>query len=422
KMADIELQLTTVQNRILAGDHDSLGQVDAGALVAVRRMVLNQSKSAGTRNRTPAMLLARSASPQALPGVRNLPVNEKSRRFAAIPLREPDAITIDGKLDDWKGVPVIELESFQKTKTKIPNHAERERAWAAYTREGLLIAVDVIDTSGKLEKNIPLGNFALNDAVEVLIDSLNTKLPKRGEPHVQHFFAFPFGHTTDEKSGGHESIIPEKGPSKTVAHPPQLFKRAAQKTERGWSMEMLIPNELLHGGGITPGRTIGFNLQLDTGTDMYWYFAAEKKLFMNQRPDTWGDLLPLGADATIELLDTDGNAINSIVAGRPFRLRIKDPDAKLGSQGPANLAVTLRTASGRRELISLEEMDVGTGIFEASIRTRLTTGDSSLGILELFEGDELAIEYVDRLRAFGERDVILSAKFHVASFGTKQRK
>lgn len=421
------VKLEELNNQLAAGRTALLDQGDTTNLTTTRLKVLEDSqlkkaiKQQPTGNTPPLTFLAGAAAAEETPKQRNLPFRPTVNRLVGIPMVLSTAITIDGKLDDWKDLPRLAVRPVVQGSKIGTVKTDEQRVWVAYSVDGLLIAADVDDTSGKLEDHIAWSVYWANDAIEVFVDTLNTKTPKRGEPHTHQFVVYPLGHKDEPDIGGYENFAPEVGAWQRVPIPGNVLRRAGQKRDRGWTVEMLIPHSHLRGGKLVAGRTIGFNLRIDNGNDLYWYFTHTPKLATNYHPESWGDALLLGTDGLIELISESGETRSAIVPGQPLRVRVRDIDADADSAKVERTFITVRTDSGELENILLEETNANSGVFEGSIATRLNTGDSVTGVLSVFEGEGATIEYLDRVRAYGERDVRVKKTVPVGSLLRKVR-
>lgn len=186
------------------------------------------------------------------------PPNFKTHRFTGIPYLPRDAIKIDAELSDWKDVPKLELDPVLKGRYEGDVQPAHQTAYVACASKGMSVAVDIIDTTCELENHNPISVFWLNDCLEIFFDTLNTKYSLRGEVHTQQFFAFPFGHENDQTAGGYEAVIEFKnGRQKwySRAFSQQIMPRAGKKTEKGWTLEILIPKKLLRRGTFAPGES-----------------------------------------------------------------------------------------------------------------------------------------------------------------------
>ena len=347
----------------------------------------------------------------------------KTHRFAGIPFLAKDTIKLDGKLDDWQNIQAISLDPVVRGGTIAPllKKPKTQTGYLAFTSEGLLLAVRVVDTSGKLEDHHSVNSFWLNDGVEIYLDTLNTKYDKRGEPNTHQFFVFPFGQKEDRETGGYESYFfleNQRIQWKKVAYPKNVIRRAAQKTADGWTLEVLIPKAILRHGKIVPGRIIGFNLQIDSGTNLYYFWTCAEQVRTSMHPDTWGDIQFLGSDAEIELVHRDGkDKLTSLIPGQTVGVRVSDPDMNLDAKTRDKISVTIRAGNGDFESLILEETEMQSGIFLGSVATKLNLGKATPGVLELYEGETITVEYIDQARAFGERNVPVRAKFSASTSG-----
>jgi hypothetical protein len=362
----------------------------------------------------------------ASPERKDEPAKPREIRFAPVPFLADDAIKIDGDLADWKGVAPLSLDLAQVgSKRKRTEADAMQTAYLAYSPRGLLVAVDVVDTSGKLDDRAPLAQFWLNDCLEVYIDTLNTKYSRRGEMNTHQFFAFPFEHRESPGIGGFESKCTTQGQrvvwEEPVPHRQDLLPRVGKKTEKGWTIEMLIPRTLLRRGEMQPGRILGFNLQIDVGhLDRYYYWTCLDGVKTSEHPNVWGDIQLLGSDAKIELVGADGKeTLRAIVPGQPVRVRVTDPDMNLDERKKDKVSVTLRAASGESETLILEETEVSSGVFVGALASRLNIGSRQPSTLQVFEGEKVTAEYIDQVRRTPERNVPVRASFAVSSIGTQ---
>jgi hypothetical protein len=368
----------------------------------------------------------------------------RRRAFAGLPFLRANAITIDGDLSDWKEVPPLALKVVQKNESgkKAVLVPKTQLAYLAYCPRGLLFAVDVEDTSGTLENDGrpplparpgaaggpgPEGTWAFwnNDAVEIYIDTLNRHPQQRGEPSLHQFFAFPFGTATDPVTGGYESRILKDGTGRedwTIMPQPttgeRAMLRAGKKTAGGWTLETLIPKSSLRQGEIRPGTLFGFELQVDTGTNVYYYWASDDPFMQaSMHPDLWGEVLLAGSDATIEVLDAAGKPSHTFVPGRPLTVRVTDADVDLDPGGKDALVVTLRSRGGDLKKVPLRETGPDSGVFVGSIATRPSDGVRREDVFDVLDGDEVSVEYVDRWRGNGDRNVTVRTSVKASGAG-----
>jgi len=339
-------------------------------------------------------------------------VNAKIMRLVA-----NDAIRIDGDLGDWKDIEPALLHPVERGRPTKPvvHRPKSQKAYFAYSVNGVYIAVDVVDTSGVLENSgkPDKGMWAFwdCDAVEVFIDTAGARPRERGDPSSHQFFALPFATSKEPGVGGYESRILRNKAGRTdwtiVAFPDTVVQRAAKKTADGWAMELFIPKSCLREPDLKAGKTIGFEMQLDSGTNLYYFWACQDPLVqVSTHPQRWGELLLAGTDGTMEVLDANHQPIKAFSPGQTLHIRVTDRDAS-----PGKLDVVVRTKSGARLAIALQEKVVGSGVFAADLPTRLKARQpSDPPFLDVETNDVITIEYVDAIRANGERKVPVCAE------------
>lgn len=169
----------------------------------------------------------------------------------------------------------------------------------------------------------------------------------------------------------------------------------------------MLDKSLLRGKKVDAETIIGFNLQVDTGSDLYFFWNAEPKRRPSHYPDTWGTVKLLARGPEVILVDKPmGSEIKAARPGRPLHIRVADPEASDKSQ----ISVIADTGGGDSEKIVLKEVDRGSGVFEGGIPTRLNIGVRAPEVLELYEGEKFSVEY-------SHRNDKVTKRFPVSSFG-----
>lgn len=355
-------------------------------------------------------------APDPRPFAKGVVAKPRAGTFTA-PLLASDAIRIDGNLADWAELPHLTLTVNPRGKPtkKVQQSPKTQKAFVAYCPKGLLVAAEVIDTSGELE-NAPKPakgqwGFWDNDALEVFIDTQNSRDPDRGAPHHHQFFALPFGTNPDDGARGYESKIIRTAWSIAPLKGAAVIERGARKTDTGWTIEMLIPYAALREGAPKPGAKIGFELQLDTGTNVFYFWACDDpNLRVSMHPHAWGEVLLAGADAKLELLGADGRPTAKAAPGAPLTVFLTDPDLALDPAKPLP-SVTVRTRAGAERVVQLRETAPASGVYVGTIATKPAPGLRAANLLELAAGETVVVEYVEPLRASGDRDRVLRAEF-----------
>jgi len=306
-------------------------------------------------------------------------------------------IKIDGDLGDWKGVPPVRLLAVERGRTtkRVVASPKSITGYIAHAPKGLLFAVEAVDTSGVLE-NAPRptkGAWAFwdNDGIEVFLDTLNRGHHRRGEPNAHQFFASPFGTAGAEAVGGYESRILLKGGREdwSVVPIPRAdgFLSAGKKTAAGWALEVFIPRTAMRHGDFKAGDAVGLEIQIDTGTNVYYHLASRDDTRVSMRPDVWAETALGGTDGRVEFVGPAGPSA-WVKPGESLSVRVTDADAR------GEVAVSLRHA-GREAALTLKE--TAPGVFAAAVD------------MPLVEGRALVVEYVDKVRADGRRDVAVRA-------------
>jgi hypothetical protein len=207
-----------------------------------------------------------------------------------------------------------------------------------------------------------------------------------------------------------------------------VIKTASKKTDAGWTIEVFVPASKFRMLDLQPGRILGMNFSICTGTDLYYYWAGTTKVATARRPDTWGDVLLAGSAGRLECLDKltaelsageSARAVNAVRIGQPLRIRVTDADMNLSDMVRDRVAVTVAARRGGRQTVVLEETTNTSGIFEGTLPTTLDTGSDAQGVLPLLDGDQIDIVYIDQSRPDGSRDVPVKLTLPTASAVTR---
>lgn len=340
----------------------------------------------------------------------------KSIKFMSIPyLNAP--FTMDGNYEKWKDVPGFDLLPERGDGQGIEGLTivEKIPAKMAWDATGLYVWVDVTDADNKLLMAAAEGSFAIADVAEIWVDTLNTKERQRARAAGQQFWIWPDGMVGHPEFTGGESTK-----DLTTGYIPTKFtmeslQRAVKKTDQGYTMEFHLPMERLRDAEMAAGKIVGFNMTVETGTKIHYYWSASKAVGTWGRPDTWGDILLAGSDGKLEIpaklswersAEEADKVLETFVVGEPLRIRVTDRDMNLNSDKRDKVSVTIR-AGGEQEVAILEETGNDTGAFEGSIRTALSFGERVPGTLSVYEGQKIQIAYIDQARANGARNTQL---------------
>ncbi|MEK7414842.1 MAG: sugar-binding protein, partial [Planctomycetota bacterium] len=328
----------------------------------------------------------------------------KSLAFAAIPCL-PGEFAIDGGVEKWKDIPAISLNP-EKGKDASPQTVQ-----IGWRNDGLFCRYTVCDPNRRMDKNTA-DYFWVADVVEVWVDSLNAKQKYRSLHTGQQFWIWPDGAKDNPNMIGGESVCQKRNAAWFRRDIPKgALPRVTTMTANGYCMEFQLPARMIQDADLAPGRIVGFNTVLSVGipgTDWYWSAGSEVGTF--RQPDTWGDLLLAGSDASITLADRDqtkakANTPAVLLPGQPLKLRVVDGDMNLSPLRRDKVMVTLKPAHGGQLLAVLEETSEASGAFEGSVTTALALDEDQPGILSVYEGEKVMVKYNDQARANGARNV-----------------
>ncbi|MSU78825.1 MAG: hypothetical protein EXS16_12120 [Gemmataceae bacterium] len=343
-----------------------------------------------------------------------------------LPLLGDDAIKIDGDLSDWRDIPPVFLNAVERGRSpkKVVLAPPTQKAFVGYSSRGILVGVDVVDTSGDLE-NVGkpargMWNFWDNDGVEVYIDTLNSRSPRRGPASIHQFFAMPFGTGDDAGVGGYESKIlgnPQRPDWKIEALSAtgrNAMPRVGKKTPTGWTLEFLIPRSALRENDAKPGVVLGLEVQIDTGTNIYYFWANDNPAtHVSMTPSAWGEVILGGSDARLELLDAKSQPTKGIAVGDSLNVRVTDRDANFDANAKGKLSVSLRASSGDVKSLVLAETEVGSGVYLGTIGTVAKSTRRDADKLEVLPNASISLEYLDQVRANGDRNILLRSEIPV---------
>jgi len=354
-----------------------------------------------------------------------------SRKFAVIPFI-PEPMKLDLNAEKWKDIPSLKIAYAHGDSNggglKIVSPQNVKMCW---DHAGLYMYMDVIDPDNKIAK-VTKREFWLGDGIEIFIDAMNAKDPKRGASWTQQFWVWPFGSDKNANVWGGEAKVKADGDGVFIQSDEAEWKgphiqRAAKPTPQGWQMEVFVPAGLVNNLDLKPGRIIGFDLSIcggnSIGKDVYFYWAVGD-VQVSTHPATWGDIMMGGSDGKVELPEKLGSELaqgevlkpaRGLVIGEPLKVRVTDMDMDLHPTSKDKVSVTVSTRTGEKQVMILEETGVKTGVFEGSLSTTLSTGDSQPGKLSLYEGDEITVTYTDQARGNGSKDVPVKLSLKTAA-------
>jgi hypothetical protein len=188
----------------------------------------------------------------------------------------------------------------------------------------------------------------------------------------------------------------------------------------GYTVEAFIAAGSLAKPVLIPGTYLAANFSINRGTFGGKYatqWSASKAIGTHLKPDTWGDILLLGTDATLRFIDKDDPArdISYLIVGEPVHVEISDRDMNMRPDLIDRIPASLLTARGGAPLlVILEETGPDTGVFRASANTQAFFKEAKPATLNVRQGDTITLEYEDARAAYGEANRVTRIELPVA--------
>ena len=340
------------------------------------------------------------------------------------------ALKIDGDLSDWGPLTNPLTLAWNSNNTPL---ADGPKVYMRWSNDGVYLACAVADPTGMQRNNLPWSG----DCVEMWLDTDNVRKSQMNEtPTAQQLCFIPFGM--------------DKDPSQTFCEIARGFRgtnngqfvfdtehtrgwTAAKEVAGGYVVEGFVRKAYLSKPVLLPGMWVALNLSVNTGIqgqsgrEMQW--SASKGIQTWDRPDTWGDVLLLGANATVRALSrpADGSEpkpIDHLVAGQAFTIEISDGDLNVDLKYEDRIAATVSVVDRDEPvLVVLKETGPDTGVFRCSVGTRPLEDEAAPNVVRVHPGDRIRISYQDVRAAYGETDRVVTADIPVAipvmRFGAK---
>jgi len=295
------------------------------------------------------------------------------------------------------------------------------------------------------------------DSFIVMIDTLDARLPFRGDPHAQEFYILPRGTATDPDLPGAERVFASRRYGQTdgnfgwgrrisngVLFPPQPRSgpdgsgpyRVTQVEDHAYTVELFLPRRVFKVPVFAPGWYIGFDCYVGTGKQPTGSGArfqgkgwctdgGQSPCFIGNSPSRWGDLLLLGTDARVSVQDAAPESPGStvVVPGHSYLVTVKDPDRNVHLTAVDTVLISAevipsgdgkaRLPASDVELYVLKETGKNSSIFRGYINTQPGAGSDVRGVLEVFPGNEVRFGYVDFADSKGRRNVIYEQRLPV---------
>jgi phage FluMu protein Com len=402
----------------------------------------------------------------------------KSPGTEAIPFL-PNFPSIDGDLSDWGSIRPIILshDNCQDAELRRPSIM----LYMAWNYQGFFFGYSVkqkrigftlpsryelAEDGITLVKRRDAGQNLLDqgDFFDVCIDTLDARLPFRGDPHVQEFIICPMGTAMDPTVPGCEKVIASRRDGKRAhgvgaqlrykvkVFPPQPRSgadgsgpfRVTKLEDDKYTVEIFLPRSLFNTPVFCPGWWIGLDAHIGTGKQPSKHgFNGKGWLKVrghgigpgrgyaparSNKPHVWGDVLLLGTDARVTIQDAAHNwpLSTAVIPGHSYLITVVDPDRNVNLAGIDTVLVSAEVAPVSKdpkvkpdatdmELFILKETGKNTSIFRGYINTQPGIGSKVQGYLEVFPSQEIRFAYVDFADSKGRRNVVYEQKLPVVS-------
>lgn len=326
-------------------------------------------------------------------------------------------ITIDGDLSDW-GELTHALEVRWRAGDATTPAPAGPRLHVRWSNEGLYIAYAVADAGG-IQPNRE--HAYSGDCLELWLDLENARRDQMRKSQFTHQFCFdPFGFNGDAKTTFVEVGRDHRGLKmfQQYADPTGTRGRsAAKEVPGGYTVEAFVARAALSKPVLVPGAYIALNASINIDYEernqMQW--SASKAIQTWDKPDTWGDVLLLGSDASVAALDSDGAKTTRLVPGQALQVEVVDPDMDLDEAREDRVMASVVGEGGEPMLLVLRETTPGSGIFRGSINTQIWLDEPRRNTLAVRPGDTVTIAYDDPRAAYGEQDRRVTAELPVAT-------
>ena len=334
--------------------------------------------------------------------------------FQAIPLK------IDGDLADWGATSYPITMRWTTDNQEI---SDGPTAWIRWSNEGVYLAYTIQDPTGIQRTDIPWSG----DCAEFWLDTDNARKKRMKEtPSAQQLCFIPFGTATDPALTFCEIARGFRG----TQHGQRVFDTdhtrgmaAAKEIAGGYQVEAFVRKQALAKPVLLPGMWVAVNISLNSGVqgqsgrEVQW--SASKSIETWDRPDTWGDVQLLGADAAIRILsrikESEPAPLAHLVVGQSFTVEVTDADLNIDAKHEDRVAITVEVPKRNEPVLAvLKETGPDTGIFRCSLATRSTEDDPDSNVVRVRPGDIINASYQDVRAACGETDRVVIAQLPVA--------
>jgi len=239
----------------------------------------------------------------------------------------------------------------------------------------------------------------------------------------QQLFLAPFGYKGDPTPAIVEVGRGNRGLKMFASYVDRngvMGKVASKMTADGYTVEAFISRKAIAYPNLIPGAYLAFNFSVNRGvTDAdaeQW--SAPKSQVTWDKPDTWGDLLLLGTDATAKFISYDdpSQPAKPLVPGQPIAFEIQDKDMDLNPNKKDRIPAVLRLQGAEDGLfVVLEETTDDSGIFRGSVNTQPYGAPPKADMLNIRGGESVELVYHDLRTEYGETNRIVTATLPVGT-------
>ena len=321
------------------------------------------------------------------------------------------SITLDGELGDWGELAHPMAMRFHHEGAKIENGTEVFVRWNA---DGLYFAWKVRKSGDPVP--CPEQPY-LGDALEVWIDCDNGRRSAMSGAAASHQFIFcPFGTRGDATATFAEVGRGLRGLRSHQSYLDTTQARGAaiaKRTSDGYQAEAMIRVSTLARPALVPGQWLAMNFSVNTSRNILdgTQWSAPKSIHTWDKPDTWGDVLLLGADAKLSFRDpvSPDKPAPCAAVGWPLCVEVADGDMDLDRSAPDRIAVELTGEGGQPVLAILAETGATTGVFRGNVATQNHLAAVEPAAVPLRPGSTVTLTYRDPRAGYGERDRTVTA-------------
>ena len=316
-------------------------------------------------------------------------------------------LRIDGDLSDWGTLehPMHMQYYADDAEQKINNGIPLYMQWS---NKGLYFCYQVLSTHTPVipSRRAPYSG----DVLEVWLDVLNTRdLNMKISQSAHQFLLCPFG-LRDAKGSMTEYGRGSRGLLTGKIYLDETEQHGiarARQNENGYTVEGFISVNALAKPVLTPGMYLAANFSINQQSFAGKYatqWSASKAMETQNKPDTWGDIVLLGSDGSVQFEKANTKETDIFYCvGDNIAVRVEDPDMNMRADIKDRVTVTLSAAYSQQELLLiLEEDAVNSGVFRGSCASQAAFRSAQPNTIGIEQGDIITATYTDARAAFGE--------------------